>query len=221
VRPKILDLFCCAGGAATGYHRAGFDVIGVDIEPQPNYPFDFIQGNATAFPLKGFDAIHASPPCQMYSRALKHMSGPQPMLIDVMRERLEQAGVPWIIENVEGSPIPHQSDLMGRHGVMLCGTSFGKRIYRHRLFEASFPLHGLPCKHDGIVPLNPYNKTGRNRIYEEHGRDVPDFPEILWRREMGVEWMGRYEAREAIPPAFTEFLGRQLMAQVDPVEAAA
>jgi DNA (cytosine-5)-methyltransferase 1 len=193
-----------------GYHRAGFDVVGVDINPQPNYPFEFHQADAMTFPLDGFDAVHASPPCQMYSRALRHMSAPQPMLIDATRARLAENGAPWVIENVEGSPLPSQSDLFGAHGVMLCGTAFGLRVYRHRLFETSFPVSGPPCKHTRPA-MNPHNQAARDLMYEEFGRGDP---EIIWRREMGVEWMGRYEAREAIPPVFTEHIGSYLMAEV-------
>jgi DNA (cytosine-5)-methyltransferase 1 len=223
MRPRLLDLFCRAGGCSVGYHRAGFDVVGVDIEPQPRYPFPLVQADALEFLrehvawdlLHGFDAIHASPPCQMYSRALKHMSAPQPMLIEPIRELLVISGAPWIIENVEGAPIPTQSTLLGQHGAMLCGTSFGMRIFRHRLFEASFPISGLPCSHTRLA-MNPHNQAGRDLMYDEFGRSDP---EVIWRREMGVEWMGRYDAREAIPPAFTEFLGRQLLDHIDPTQA--
>jgi DNA (cytosine-5)-methyltransferase 1 len=215
-RPRLLDLFCCEGGAATGYHRAGFDVVGVDIEPQPRYPFDFRHGDALLALDKlardpdwfgPIDAIHASPPCQSYSAALKHMAHPQPELIDAIRERLSAQSRPWIIENVEGAPIPRQSDLFGAQGVMLCGTSFGLRVYRHRLFECSFPVSGPPCSHKGHA-MNPHNVAGRGRIYEEFGRRDP---EIVWAKAMGVEWMSRHGARESIPPAFTEYLGRQLI----------
>jgi DNA (cytosine-5)-methyltransferase 1 len=206
-RPRLLDLMCGAGGAGKGYDEAGFEVVGVDIKPMPRYPFEFHQADAMTFPLSGFDAIAASPPCQMYSRALKHLSAPQPMLIDAMRERLIANGAPWIIENVEGSPLPTSSTLFGQHGVMLCGTAFGMRSYRHRLFETSFPVHGPGCAHQRPA-LNPHNAKARELIYEEFGRGDP---EKVWRRDMGVEWMSRYEAREAIPPAFTRFLGAQLM----------
>jgi DNA (cytosine-5)-methyltransferase 1 len=233
-RPRLLDLFCGAGGAAMGYHRAGFDVVGVDIAPQPHYPFEFHQADATAMVrdrLEGcwheqggrsalpgrlaaclghFDAIHASPPCQAYSRALRHMSAPQSMLIDAVKDLLSKTGLPWVIENVEGAPLPTQSDLFGAHGVMLCGTAFGLRVYRHRLFETSFPVPGPPCRH--LRPaMNPHNQAARDLMYEEFGRSDP---EVIWRREMGVEWMGRYEAREAVPPVFTEHVGGYLMAAI-------
>lgn len=186
---------------------AGFDVVGVDIEPQPNYPFEFHQADAMTFSLDGFNVIHASPPCQMYSTNMRHLSGPQPMLIDATRERLQASGATWVIENVEGSPLPDQDDLFGRHGIILCGTAFGLRVWRHRWFESNVPLLSKGCAHAGHA-MNPHNVAGRARIYEEFGRQDP---EILWRNEMGVGWMGRYDAREAIPPVYTQWIGQQLI----------
>lgn len=215
-RPRLLDLFCGAGGAGMGYSRAGFDVVGVDREPQAHYPFEFHQADATTYPLDGFDAIHASPPCQDYSRAMRHLAAAQPRLIDPVRGRLASAGVPWIIENVLGSPLPGQDTLDGAYGVELCGTMFGLSaagldIQRHRLFEASFPVAAPRGCHHGRPALNPHNQPGRDLIYARLGREDPERP---WRQAMGVEWMGRYEAREAIPPAYTEFIGRQLLEHV-------
>ena len=209
-RPRILDLFCGAGGCSTGYHRAGFDVVGVDLSAQPRYPFEFHQADAMTFPLDGFDAVAASPPCQMYSRALRHMATPQPMLIDAIRARFATADLPWVIENVEGAPLPVASDLYGRHGVMLCGTAFGLRVYRHRIFETSFPVSGPPCRHTRSA-MNPHNAKGREIMYAEFGRGDP---EKVWLREMGVEWMNRHEGRESVPPVFTEYIGGYLMAEV-------
>ena len=209
MRPRLLDLFCCAGGASTGYDRAGFDVTGVDIDPQPRYPFTFVQGDALTYLAEHgheFDAIAASPPCQMYSRALKHMAAPQPMLIDATLELLEELGLPYVVENVEGAPLLTQESLFGGHGIVLCGTAFGLRIYRHRLFESNVPLVGLPCNHKRAA-MNPHNVAGREAMYAEFGRSDP---EVIWRREMGLDWMGRYEAREAIPPIYTEFIGKQI-----------
>ena len=134
-----------------GYHRAGFDVVGVDIEPQPHYPFEFLQADALEYlsnPLRyGYDAIHASPPCQGYSRMrhlpwLKHKV--YPLLIEPVRTLLEAKGLPYIIENVEDSPLERASSLFGTHGVLLCGTMFGLPIYRHRPFECSFPYPSRP-----------------------------------------------------------------------------
>lgn len=200
-----------------GYHRAGFDVVGVDIKPQPNYPFEFIQNDAIELmrewrDLGRISAVHASPPCQAYSRNLKHMSAPQPMLIEPVRVLLRATGLPYVIENVEGAPMPDQDDLFGNHGIILCGTGFGKRVYRHRWFESNIPLHvGPGCNHT-LRAMNPHNVAGRAQMYAQFGRQDP---EILWRNEMDVEWMGRYEAREAIPPVYTEFIGEQILEHIE------
>lgn len=221
MKPRLLDLFCCAGGAGQGYALAGFEVVGVDVTFQPRYPFQFVcddamkvledlarDGHAIG---RHFDAIHASPPCQMYSRALKHLSAPQPMLIDAVRDLLIEIGLPYVIENVEGSPLPRQSDLFGAHGVELCGTMFGLPVWRHRLFECSFPVPiPRPCDHSRPA-MNPHNQLGRDRIYAEFGRNNVD---LIWNRAMGVGWMSKEEGREAIPPAMTHYVGRYLAAQV-------
>ena len=226
-RPLLLDLFCGAGGAAMGYHRAGFEVVGVDIKPQPRYPFEFVQADAIEF-LSGAGeqylyehnltplAIHASPPCQDYSKAMRHLTAGYPRLIDPVRTRLAEIGLPWVIENVEGSPLPAQDTLDGAHGVELCGSMFGLQmaglqILRHRLFEASFPLTPpRGCDHS-LPAFNPHSSGawGRQRIYDAIGRQDPERP---WLVTMGVGWMRRYEGREAIPPAYTEHIGRQLLA---------
>ena len=151
-KPRLLDLFCCAGGAGAGYAKAGFEVVGVDLHPQPRYPFEFHQADAMTFDLSGFDAIHASPPCQAYTvlggrEDLSHY----PDLVDAVRERLQAAGVPWIIENVPGAPL--------RDPITLCGAMFGLRSYRHRLFESSVQLAPPPHpKHEVRV-----NRRGENR----------------------------------------------------------
>ena len=130
-RPRLLDLFCKAGGGAMGYVRAGFEVIGVDIKPQPHYPFEFHQGDAMTYPLEGFDAYHASPPCQRYSRTKSlHPGCKYPDLLAQTRNLLIATGKPWVIENVVGAPF--------QHWIMLCGMMFGLRTYRHRRFETSF-----------------------------------------------------------------------------------
>jgi DNA (cytosine-5)-methyltransferase 1 len=217
---RLLDLFCGAGGCAWGYRMAGFEIVGVDIEPQPNYPFEFWQADALKV-LPGlaartgeipvFDAIHASPPCQSYSDKMKHLAKPQPMLIEPVRELLIETGLPWVIENVVGAPLPTQDTLDGRYGVELCGTMFGLPVYRHRLFECSFPIAPPSgCSHRGHA-MNPHNQRGRNRIYRDIGRQDPERP---WLEAMGVGWMERYEGREAVPPAFTAYLGRFLAMEV-------
>lgn len=200
-RPVLLDLFCGAGGAAMGYHRAGFDVVGVDINPQPHYPFTFVQADAMTYPLGGFDAIHASPPCQDYSRAMRHFADGYPRLIDPVRERLAASGLPWVLENVPGAPLPTQDDLFGAHGVELCGTMFSLPLWRHRLFETSMPVSApRGCNHI-MQPMNPH------RAIRPGGRTT----ERNWREAMGVEWMNKDEGREAIPPAYTDFIGAQLI----------
>ena len=207
-RPVLLDLFCGAGGAAMGYHRAGFDVLGIDIKPQPRYPFTFIQADALTFPLGGFDAIHASPPCQDYSRSLRHLADGYPRLIDPVRNRLQAAGVLWVIENVAGAPLPMQADLFGAYGMELCGTMFRLRVQRHRLFETSFPVAApRGCDHSAEI-INPYNNEARRRFRAVHGVDPR---RGAWQAAMDVPWMSEAEATETIPPAYTEYIGDQLL----------
>ena len=204
-KPRLLDLFCCAGGAGMGYARAGFEVVGVDINPQPRYPFEFRQADAMTFSLEGFNAIHASPPCQAYTvlggrEDLSHY----PDLVDAVRVRLESSGVPWIIENVPGAPL--------RDPITLCGAMFGLRSYRHRLFESSVPLMAPPHpRHEVRV-----NRRGENR--RKHW-DMGGFLTVTGDvgvycgpEAMGVDWMLGHELSQAIPPAYTEYLGRQLRA---------
>ena len=213
LKPRLLDLFCGAGGAAVGYHRAGFgEIVGVDIAPQKNYPFEFVQGDALEYVAEHgheFDAIHASPPCQDYSRAVRHLSSPgYPRLLEPTQEILESLDCSYVIENVIGSPIPMQSTLFGQHGVYLCGTMFGLRIWRHRLFATNFEvaLPG-PCVHSE-PGMNPYNPQGRERLDDERGSTER---EAYWREHWGVGWMKRDEGREAIPPAYTEHIGQALI----------
>jgi DNA (cytosine-5)-methyltransferase 1 len=168
VRPRILDLFCGAGGAGMGYHRAGFDVVGVDLAPQPHYPFEFSQSDALAwldYPLTlglRFDAIHASPPCQAYSAMSACRPGladQYPDLVAPTRELLEATGLPYVIENVPRAPL--------RDPVTLCGHMFGLPLYRHRLFEANFPIDQPehPARHPGEQsgPLEARNDHQRQR----------------------------------------------------------
>ena len=201
---KLLDLFCCAGGAAMGYHRAGFEVTGIDIAPQPHYPFKFIQADAlTCDPLflRQFDAIHASPPCQAYTLAQRIQGNEHPDLIPQTRALLEASGLPWVIENVEGAPL--------RNSVMLCGAMFpGLRVYRHRIFESNIDLR--TPKHPAHVA--PLRKMGRPVEEGEFMHVVGNFSGVETAKQaMGIDWMVRDGLREAIPPAYTEYLGRQLM----------
>lgn len=217
--PRLLDLFCGAGGASMGYHRAGFRVVGVDIKRQPHYPFEFIQADATTFPLDGFDVIHASPPCQAYS-VTRH-SQPQvkyPDLLPLTRERLAATGKPWVIENVVGAP-------MG-WAIELCGTSFGLyatdldgqrlRLKRHRWFEFDRLMLGPPCSCDrsimvgGVYSGGPANRQ-KNTWAGSKGRRGGYTPRHQVREElMGIDWMNQHELTQAIPPAYTKWIGKQL-----------
>lgn len=235
IRPLLLDLFCGAGGASAGYHRAGFDVAGVDAEPQPRYPFAFIRADALAvmetllagetlyaddraYVLADFAALTGSPPCQDYSKNMRHLASGYPRLIEPVREAFQAAGRPWVIENVAGAPLPAQDDLFGAHGTELCGSMFGLRIYRHRLFETSFPVMApRGCDHS-LLPMNPHNARSRQQWRQILGPGVPI--ERTWREEMGVGWMNGAEGREAIPPAMTEEIGLQLLAHLASTEAA-
>jgi DNA (cytosine-5)-methyltransferase 1 len=218
-QPRLLDLFCGAGGAAAGYHRAGFNVVGVDINPQPRYPFRFIQGDALnvmerllggsivgGYALADFDSIAASPVCYRWSKMRDCRPGSkadQPDLITPLRPLLIAAGMPYVMENVPGAPLLNP--------VRLCGSGLGLRLQRHREFEASFPLWGIPCAH-GQNPWNPAygHATGRKR------RRVPvigewRIPEPLQQAAMGIDWMTLAELQEAIPPAYTEYIGCALL----------
>ena len=192
----LLDLFCGAGGAARGYADAGFEIVGVDNQPQPNYPFEFHQADAMTCPLDGFDVIHASPPCQGYSRVMRHLAAPKPMLIDAVRERVR--GKIYVIENVMGAPMPT--------AIILCGTAFGLRVYRHRLFESNVAMLGPECDHSKPA-MNPHAISGREYMRAEWGSGS----ELIWRQEMGVGWMNHGEGRQAVPPVFTEYIGQRLM----------
>jgi DNA (cytosine-5)-methyltransferase 1 len=194
-RPRVLDLFCGAGGAAMGYARAGYDVTGVDLWPQPHFPFDFTRADAMTFPLDGYDLIHASPPCQAYTKAQRIMNYRHPDLIARTRERLLPSGTPWIIENVPGAPL--------HDPVTLCGLMFGLDVDRDRLFEASFPI--IPPPHPAHD--RPKRKMGRPPLPGEIIQVVGHFSDVAYaRRAMGIDWMMRDELAEAIPPAFTEFV---------------
>ena len=192
-KPILLDLFCGAGGAARGYQQAGFYVVGVDHKPQPRYVGDrFIQANAMTFPLDGYDAIHASPPCQSYSIISRiKRTRPQPKFIEELRKLLLETGRPFVIENVEGAPL--------KNPILLCGSSFGLGMIRHRLFEVypPFPLSLFPPCNHGLM-YDPWHYATKER--EEMSK------------AMGINWfMTRPEIREAIPPAYTKWIGEMLM----------
>ncbi len=207
MKPRLLDLFCGAGGAARGYQMAGFYVVGVDLSPQPHYVGDDIQADAATFPLDGFDAIHASAPCQDHSplSALvgEHGTG---WLLGHTRQRLAAANVPWVLENVPGAPM--------RVDAMLCGKMFGLRVKRHRWFEIgnAFILVPPHPRHD--VPT----ATRERRKRWAEGWDVSitgDVGTYLGAEAMGIDWMTGNELSQAIPPAYTEFIGSQLLGYVE------
>lgn len=216
---RLLDLFSCAGGAAMGYHRAGFDVVGVDIAPQPNYPFEFHQGDALEYAAEHgqeFDAIHASPPCQSFTayRRKGHGVGDgYPNLIPATRKALETIGRPYIIENVESA----RDEL--RDPLRLCGSMFRLDVQRHRLFESNLPLAAGDCDHSIWTPRFP-PATNRVNLRKTVEVGVWRIPLAVQREAMGIDWMGLRELSEAIPPAYTEHLGRQLVAHLQDAEAA-
>ena len=220
-RPRLLDLFCCAGGAGMGYHRAGFDVVGVDIKPQPRYPFPFILGDAldvlrrmlagekflatdgNYYGIDDFGAIHASPPCQGYSR-MRHVTGKEyPLMIDDVRAALRATGKPYIIENVEDAPLIDD--------ILLCGTMFGLKTFRHRKFETSFFMMAPP--HITHTLFGKASAQGRPVTEERQYITVTgNFSGIeTGKRAMGIDWMNKRELTQAIPPAYTEYIGRHLM----------
>lgn len=196
-RLKALDLFCGAGGAGMGLSRAGYDVTGVDINRQPYYPFEFVQGDALDADLSGYDLVWASPPCQAYTemQRMHKNSAAHKDLVAPMRAKLEAWGGLWIMENVKGSPL--------KTSVMLCGTMFGLRIAKHRYFEANFPLPLLmpPCDHRDIY--DPWHGKGRTADKMRAAQGTPWIPSSggasRKRGETG-------DTNNAIPPAYSEFL---------------
>ena len=206
---RIADLFCGGGGAGMGLRRAGFEVVGFDINRQSNYPFEFHQQDALTVDLNGFDAIWASPPCQSYTRKSEHWGRGRvnkfehPDLLSPTRDLLEASGLPYIIENVPGAPMQAQ--------VMLCGSMFGLKIRKHRLFEGnwSMPFPPATCLHDGLY--NPWQGKGRSAD--------------KLRAAIGIDWLpisgGASRAAgytgdlfNAIPPAYSEYLGLRLIEQM-------
>lgn len=211
-KPKLLDLFCGAGGCAKGYHDAGFEVIGVDLNPQPRFPYEFHQADALEYldtaDLSQFAVIHASPPCQHYTLMLNNNQSRKddhPDLIDIIRDRLLASGKPYIIENVVGSPV--------RNPIMLCGAMFGLRVYRHRLFESNIylyqpqhPRHKLKAAHAGTTPKK-----------DEFYCPIGHFADMKGSKlAMGIDWeVTKPELAQAIPPAYTRYIGQQLLAYID------
>ena len=204
-KPKLLDLFCGAGGAAMGYHRAGFEVVGVDIKPQPHYPFEFHQADALAYPLDGFDAYHTSPPCQantvLFPNELHGKDYGHKDYIPETRAILNETGKPWVIENVPNADM--------NTVIILCGTMFGLKVFRHRLFESNIML--LQTPHQKHI----HRTAGKGRT----PKNDSDFWTITGHlgnlkgagKAMGIDWMTMPELTQAIPPAYTEYIGLRLM----------
>jgi DNA (cytosine-5)-methyltransferase 1 len=215
-RPRLLDLFCGAGGAAMGYARAGFEVVGVDIAPQPHYPFEFYcydalewlrDGSMYAF---GFAAIHASPPCQPHSsltgwgasRRVKVMGED---LIAQTRELLQATGLPYVIENVGGAPL--------ENAVMICGQSLGLRVRRHRWFESNVALLVPECIHPGPPVIVVRGSIGR-KVFDPRRKAIAPSLELA-REVMEMPWaVTAGEVCDAIPPAYTELIGHQLLSHI-------
>jgi len=214
---KALDLFACAGAASMGYHRAGFDMTGVDIVFQKRYPFRFFQADALTFPLDGYSFIHASPPCQGYT-SMRHAPGAKgaPLLIDKIRDRLRATNALWVIENVE------EAGWAMRSPITLCGSMFGLgaqgcRLQRHRLFECNFPVEQPMCRHDSRPVIGIYGGHARKRAAKAGGRRTRDVWDGGHRaaasKALGIDWDATLmEMSEAIPPAYAEYIGRAAMA---------
>lgn len=208
-KPRLLDLFCCEGGAGMGYALAGFEVVGVDIAPQPKYPFEFHQADALEFLREHgneFDAIHASPPCQAHSSTQRIRGNEHPDLIEPTRDELKRNGVPWVIENVPGAPLLSP--------VVLCGSMFGLPLRRHRLFETSFPVPMPPlCDHSGPAITIIGHGVYDSRLGVRH-KGAKSLGYQAARDAMNTPWMSWDKLSQAIPPAYTEWLGRELMGAV-------
>jgi DNA (cytosine-5)-methyltransferase 1 len=203
-RPRLLDLFCGAGGASVGYSRAGFDVTGVDIRPMPRYPFRFVRADALDYLAEhghAYAAIHASPPCQAHIRGgLQARDGRHRDLIGPTRELLRAVGRPWVIENVPGAPL--------RCDLLLCGSMFGRPIRRHRWFEGMPPLEPwtLACAHDRPIVGVYGHPHGRRGAW----RGMLPSTLTTWADALGIDWMSAPELAQAIPPCFTEHVGHLL-----------
>lgn len=218
-----LDLFCGAGGASMGLHRAGFDILGVDVKNIRTYPFNLWEQDALTFDLRGFDLIWASPPCQGYS-SMRHAPGARgaPKLIDAVRARMPRDAL-WVIENVE------EAAWAMRNPVTLCGSMFGLgaqgcRLQRHRLFEANFPIPQPCCSHDERPVIGVYGGHARRRAASAGGRGTRD----VWvgghkaaaSEAMGIDWATLGEISEAIPPIYAEHVGRAAIAHLSQSRAA-
>ncbi len=211
---KALDLFCGAGGASRGVVDAGFEVVGIDLNPQRHYPFEFHQSNALSVTLKylrQFDFIWASPPCQAYSvaSAIHRKNGKKyPDLVAVTRDMLIESGIPYAIENVGGAPL--------QNPIMLCGTMFGLGVFRHRYFELSWgmlsPHHD---KHKGKIGDGKYfsiaGGAGRWRSWGTNHKGISKGTIAQWKTAMDIGWMTRDEIKQAIPPSYSKWIAEQFL----------
>lgn len=222
-RPRLLDLFCGAGGCSVGYERAGFDVVGIDLEPHSDYPYRLMVANVMellAIPefLVAFDVVHASPPCPRYSSATPTENRDKhPDLVEPVRNALVQWGGAYIIENVPGAPLLNP--------VLMCGASLGlaadcrdghrRQLKRHRLFESNLPLMSPGCGCDGRQKIGVYGDGGGGaRTQNAQGGGYKGHPEES-RQAMGIDWMrNRKDLSDAIPPAYTQYLGEPLIEQI-------
>lgn len=218
VRMRLLDLFCGAGGCSVGYARAGFEVVGVDVEPQPRYPFEFHQSDWLGYLMahwREFDVISASPRCQPYSRTSVLCKQKFDYMDEVseVRKALDWTGKPYIIENVPGAPLDNP--------LMLCGSMFGLRVLRHRHFECKPVIWWGPaaCSHWGVASACGRGKSKNNPSgYVPGSFEHFDFITVTGsdyiaadgRQAMGIDWMIKKELSQAIPPAYTEFIGRKI-----------
>lgn len=214
-RPLLLDLYCGVGGAAKGYYDAGFDIIGVDINRQPNYPFTFVQADALDYleslPRYKFDVIHASPPCQHHSTLAKGNNNNQhmyPDLLEQTRSLLNVTDLPYVIENVQSAPLLNP--------IRLCGEMFGLEVIRHRLFESNIALEQPKhIKHRGRVKGYRHGVSYEGYYYAVYGDGGGKGTIAEWQRAMGIYWTDvRKELAEAIPPAFSYYVGKQLLEQI-------
>lgn len=210
---RALDLFCGAGGAGRGLSLADFDVVGVDIALQPNYPFEFVRADALGVldhMIAGhchykFDFVWASPPCQAftaYKRRKNHVA-PRENLIPEVRKKLKRLAIPYVIENVPGAPLEEP--------FILCGSSFGLDVRRHRIFEASFPVEPPPCRHEDQAPRFP-QATNRKNLRRTVEVGVWRIPLATQQKAMGITWMTREELSEAVPPAYACFIAMSFFA---------
>lgn len=205
-RPLLVDLYCGAGGAAMGYHRAGFDVVGVDINPQPNYPFPWYRADVLDVPddfLACADVVHASPPCHDNSRlAAFRGSDGTGWLLPWTLDRLAELGKPWVVENVDTWRVP-----MAGWWFILCGSSFGLRVRRHRRFASNHLMLAPTCRHrEQGTPAGVYGHGGSTPTSEGKPALASQYGEL-----MGMPWARPHEIAQAIPPVYTEWIGAHLL----------